>query len=157
MFRFLHAADVHLDSPLVGLDRYESAPVNAVRSATRRAFENLVRLAIDEHVAFVLLAGDLYDGDWKDYRTGLFFVKQMVKLREAQISVFVVAGNHDAASRLTKNLRPPDNVHFFSTKRPETRFIKKFDVAVHGCGYATSEVTADLAAVYPAGTEIRST
>ena len=45
MFRFLHAADVHLDSPLVGLDRYESAPVTAVRSATRRAFENLVRLA----------------------------------------------------------------------------------------------------------------
>ena len=83
MFRFLHAADVHLDSPLIGLDRYESAPVTAVRSATRRAFENLVRLAIDEHVAFVLLAGDLYDGDWKDYRTGLFFVKQMVKLREA--------------------------------------------------------------------------
>ena len=150
MFRFLHAADVHLDSPLVGLDRYESAPVNAVRSATRRAFENLVRLAIDEHVAFVLLAGDLYDGDWKDYRTGLFFVKQMVKLREAQISVFVVAGNHDAASRLTKNLRPPDNVHFFSTKKPETRFIKKFDVAVHGCGYATREITVDLAAVYPA-------
>ena len=74
----------------------------------------------------------------------------MVKLREAKISVFVVAGNHDAASRLTKNLRPPENVHFFSTKRPETRFIKEFDVAVHGCGYATREITEDLAAVYPA-------
>ena len=87
MFRFLHAADIHLDSPLVGLDRYESAPVDAVRSATRRAFENLVRVAIDEEVAFVLLAGDLYDGDWKDYRTGLFFVEQMGKLREARIPV----------------------------------------------------------------------
>lgn len=54
MFRFLHAADVHLDSPLIGLDRYESAPVDAVRGATRRAFENLVRVAIDEEVAFVL-------------------------------------------------------------------------------------------------------
>ena len=74
MFRFLHAADVHLDSPLVGLARYESAPVETVRGATRRAFENLVRVAIDEEVAFVLLAGDLYDGNWKDYRTGLFFV-----------------------------------------------------------------------------------
>jgi exonuclease SbcD len=106
MFRFLHAADVHLDSPLVGLDRYESAPVEAVRGATRRAFENLVRLAIDEEVAFVLLAGDLYDGDWKDYRTGLFFVEQMAQLREAGIPVFVIAGNHDAASQLTKNLSP---------------------------------------------------
>ena len=150
MFRFLHAADVHLDSPLVGLDRYESAPVHAVRSATRRAFENLVALAIGEEVAFVLLAGDLYDGDWKDYRTGLFFVEQMAKLREAQIPVFVVAGNHDAASQLTKNLRPPDNVHFFSTRKPETRFVEALDVAIHGQGYATREITADLAAAYPA-------
>lgn len=150
MFRFLHAADVHVDSPLVGLDRYESAPVHAVRNATRRAFENLVGLAIDEEVAFVLLAGDLYDGDWKDYRTGLFFGEQMVRLREAQIPVFVVAGNHDAASQLTKNLRPPDNVHFFSTKKPETHFVEAFDVAVHGQGFATREVTADLTREYPA-------
>lgn len=150
MFRFVHAADVHLDSPLVGLDRYESAPAHVVRSATRRAFENLVGLAIGEEVAFVLLAGDLYDGDWKDYRTGLFFVDQMAKLGEALIPVFVVAGNHDAASQLTKNLRPPDNVHFFSTRKPETRFVEALDVAIHGQGYATREITADLAAAYPA-------
>ena len=150
MFRFLHAADVHLDSPLVGLDRYESAPVEAVRGATRRAFENLVGLAIDEEVAFVLLAGDLYDGDWKDYRTGLFFVDQMARLREAQIPVFVVAGNHDAASNITKYLRPPDNVHLFSSKRPETRILESLNVAVHGQGYANREITVDLAAAYPA-------
>jgi len=149
MFRFLHAADIHLDSPLVGLDRYESAPVAAARGATRHAFENLVRLAIDEEVAFVVLAGDLYDGDWKDYRTGLFFVEQMAKLREAEIPVFVVAGNHDAASQLTKNLRPPDNVHFFSTKKPETRLFEAFDVAIHGQGFASRAVTEDLAAAYP--------
>lgn len=149
MFRFLHAADVHLDSPLVGLDRYESAPIAAARGATRHAFENLVRLAIDEEVAFVVLAGDLYDGDWKDYRTGLFFVEQMAKLREAEIPVFVVAGNHDAASQLTKNLRPPDNVHFFSTKKPETRLVEAFDVAIHGQGFVSRAVTEDLAAAYP--------
>lgn len=149
MFRFLHAADIHLDSPLVGLDRYESAPVAAARGATRYAFENLVRLAINEEVAFVVLAGDLYDGDWKDYRTGLFFVDQMAKLREAEIPVFIVAGNHDAASQLTKNLRPPDNVHFFSTKKPETRLVEAFDVAIHGQGFASRAVTEDLAAAYP--------
>ncbi|HQP88033.1 MAG TPA: DNA repair exonuclease [Thermoanaerobaculia bacterium] len=149
MFRFLHAADIHLDSPLVGLDRYESAPVDAARGATRRAFENLVRLAIEEEVAFVVLAGDLYDGDWKDYRTGLFFVDQTARLREAGIQVFVVAGNHDAASQLTKNLRPPDNVHFFSTKKPETRLVEAFDVAIHGQGFSSRAVTEDLAAGYP--------
>jgi len=149
MFRFLHAADIHLDSPMVGLDRYESAPVAAARGATRHAFENLVRLAIDEEVAFVVLAGDLYDGDWKDYRTGLFFVDQMAKLREAEIPVFVVAGNHDAASQITKNLRPPENVHFFSTKKLETRLLEAFDVAIHGQGFASRAVTEDLAAAYP--------
>ena len=149
MFRFLHAADVHLDSPLVGLARYESAPVETVRGATRRAFENLVSVAIDEEVTFVLLAGDLYDGNWKDYRTGLFFVGQMAKLSDARIPVFVVAGNHDAASQLTKNLRPPDNVHFFSTKKPETRLLEAFDVAIHGQGFASREVTENLAAAYP--------
>ena len=149
MFRFLHAADVHLDSPLIGLDRYESAPVGAARGATRRALENLVRVAIDEGVAFVLLAGDLYDGDWKDYRTGLFFIDQMTKLREAKIPVFIVAGNHDAASQLTKNLRPPDNVHFFPTKKPTTLLIEAFDVAIHGQGFASRAISEDLAAAYP--------
>ena len=149
MFRFLHAADIHLDSPLVGLDRYESAPVEAVRSATRHAFENLVRVAIDEDLAFVLLAGDLYDGDWKDYRTGLFFVDQMTKLREADIPVYVISGNHDAASQLTRNLRPPDNVHFLSNRRPETHYVEAFDVAIHGQGFATQAVTKDLATAYP--------
>jgi DNA repair exonuclease SbcCD nuclease subunit len=64
MFRFLHAADIHLDSPLKGLERYDGAPIEEIRGASRRALENLVRLAIDEEVAFVLITGDLYDGDW---------------------------------------------------------------------------------------------
>ena len=75
--KFLHAADIHLDSPLRGLDRYEGAPVDEIRGATRRALENLVSLAIEEDVDFVVLAGDLFDGDWPDFNTGLFFVRQM--------------------------------------------------------------------------------
>lgn len=71
--KFIHAADIRLDSALRGLERYEGAPVEEIRSATRRAFDNLIELAVDEQVAFVLLVGDLYDGDWKDYNTGLYF------------------------------------------------------------------------------------
>jgi DNA repair exonuclease SbcCD nuclease subunit len=71
--RFLHAADVHLDSPLRGLDEYEGAPVQAIRGATRKAFAALVQLALADHVDFLILAGDLYDGDWPDYSTGQFF------------------------------------------------------------------------------------
>ncbi len=105
MFKFLHAADIHLDSPFVGLERYEGAPVEQMRQATRRALANLVQLALDEQVRFVLIAGDLYDRDWRDYGTGLFFVNQMTRLRQANIRVFAIAGNHDAANKMTKTLR----------------------------------------------------
>jgi len=81
MFKFIHAADIHLDSPLKGLSRYESVPEEALRGACRRAFENLVDLAINERVAFVLLAGDLYDGDWRDYSTGIYLSQQIGRLR----------------------------------------------------------------------------
>ena len=63
MFKFIHAADIHLDSPLKGLEVYQDAPVDQIRGAVRRAFDNLVDLAIQEESAFVLLAGDLFDGD----------------------------------------------------------------------------------------------
>jgi DNA repair exonuclease SbcCD nuclease subunit len=120
MFTFLHAADVHLDSPLRGLDRYEGAPVEEIRGASRRAFEKLIEYAIRERVAFVVLAGDLYDGEWKDFDTGLFFVEQMSRLRKAGIPVFGVLGNHDAASKITRSLPLPANVHIFSSNAPGT-------------------------------------
>src|SRR4051794_15221184 len=114
MFKFLHAADIHLDSALKDLDRYEGAPAVEIRCASRRALENLVRLALDERVAFVLIAGDLYDGDWPDYHTGLFFAAEMAKLREAGIPVYLIQGNHDAANRMTRQLRLPERVIFLS-------------------------------------------
>ncbi|MEA3302248.1 MAG: DNA repair exonuclease [Pseudomonadota bacterium] len=149
--KFLHAADIHLDSALRGLERYEGAPVEEIRSATRRAFENLVQLAIDEQVAFVLLAGDLYDGDWRDYNTGLYFVGQMQRLHAASIPVFIVAGNHDAASQITKSLRLPDNVTLFSTRKPESFILEGPGVAIHGQGFSTRAVTEDLSLGYPQG------
>ena len=149
MFRFLHAADIHLDSPLRGLERYEGAPVEELRGATRRAFTNLVELAVEESVAFVLLAGDLYDGDWRDYNTGLFFTAQMARLKQAGIAVFVIAGNHDAASKLTRRLRPPDNVHLFATDAAESRAIESLGVMVHGQGFAQAAVREDRSLAYP--------
>jgi len=149
--KFIHAADIHLDSPLHGLERYEGAPVEEIRSATRRAFDNLIELAIDEEVAFVLLVGDLYDGDWKDYNTGLYFVERMGRLREAGIRVFIVAGNHDAASQITKHLRLPDNVTMFSTRTPERVVLDDLNVAIVGQGFATRAVTDDLSQAYPPG------
>jgi DNA repair exonuclease SbcCD nuclease subunit len=147
--KFIHAADVHLDSPLRGLERYEGAPVEEIRSATRRAFDNLIELAIEEEVSCVLLAGDLYDGDWKDYNTGLFFVDRMRRLESAGIRVFLVAGNHDAASQITRQLRLPENVTRFSDKSPETVVLEELGLAVHGQSFANREVREDLSDAYP--------
>ena len=150
MFKFLHAADIHLDSPLRGIARYEGMPVDDIRLATRRAFDNLVRLAIDERVRFVLLAGDLYDGDWKDTSTGMFLVSRMARLREAGIPVFLVAGNHDAENRMTKSLRLPENVSFLSARQPETKPLPEGDVVIHGQSFSNQSVFDNLAANYPA-------
>jgi DNA repair protein SbcD/Mre11 len=150
MFKFLHAADVHLDSPLRGLDRYEGCPSDEIRGATRRALENLVRLAIVEKVAFVLIAGDVYDGDWKDHNTGLWFVKRLAELRDSGIKVFLIRGNHDAKNRMTRDLRLPDNVTSLDVNQPQTCHLDHFPVAIHGQGFASQAVTEDLAANYPA-------
>lgn len=150
MFQFIHAADIHLDSPLRGLSSFDDAPVDQIRTATRRAFENLVDLAIRESVAFVVIAGDLWDGDWPDAGPGLFFIKQAKRLRQAGIPVYVVKGNHDAENTLTRELRYPDNVHLFGHLRPETVRLKSLNVAIHGQSFREANITGDLAAVYPA-------
>ena len=147
--KFIHAADIHLDSPLIGLQKYDGAPVEEIRVASRRAFQNLVELAVSEKAYFILIAGDLYDGDWKDYNTGLFLSSQMSRLREEGIKVFIIAGNHDAASQITKHLRMPDNVKNLSVKSTETVILDELGVAIHGRGYYARAIIEDLVAGYP--------
>ncbi len=149
MPKFIHAADLHLDSPLRGLSRYDGAPEDELRLATREALKNLVRLAEDEKVDFVLIAGDVYDGDWKDYNTGLFFASQMSRLRALNIPVVMIKGNHDAESQITKNLTLPENVTLLSHKKPESKVFEQFNVAIHGQSFETRVVTEDLSVRYP--------
>jgi exonuclease SbcD len=149
LIKFLHVADIHLDSPLQGLETYAEAPVDDIRGATRRAFVRLVDLAVAEEIDFLIIAGDLYDGAWKDYNTGLFFVAQMGRLQRAGIKVFLVAGNHDAESRITRNLSLPGNVHSFSSRKPESVYLDELGVILHGQSYARREVRENLALDYP--------
>ena len=153
MFNFIHAADIHLDSPLRGVEVHEESARDEIRGATRRAFDNLVDLALRERSAFILLAGDLFDGDWRDFNTGLYFARHMARLREAGIDVFIVSGNHDAVSHVSKALHLPENVHVFSTRRPETHRLETVQAAIHGQGYATRAVSEDLSRNYPAPME----
>lgn len=148
-FRFLHAADVHLDSPLRGLARYDEAPVDRLRAATRHAFERLVTLAIEQEVELVVLAGDLYDGDWRNYETGLFFVRQMQRLADRDIPVVVLHGNHDAQSRITKRLTLPGNVHVLPAVRPGSIGFESLGAVVHGQSFAKQKVEENLVPSYP--------
>ncbi len=149
MFTFLHAADIHLDSPLRGIERYEQAPVERLRGATRRALENLVDLALRERVGLVLIAGDLYDDDWDDFRTGLFFAAQMARLDAAGIPTVIVAGNHDAANRMTRRLPLPRSVTLLLPGQPQTVRIEACQAAIHGQSFGERATRENLAAAYP--------
>ncbi|WP_244807612.1 metallophosphoesterase family protein [Caballeronia zhejiangensis] len=148
--RFIHAADIHLDSPLHGLSAYADAPADMLRNATREAFSKLVSVAVDEQVDFMVIAGDLYDGTWRDHNTGIFFCREMGRLRRAGIPVYVLFGNHDAESEMTSQLQLPDNVHIFSTRKPQTFLIEDLKVALHGHSFKEKAVTTNLVTAYPA-------
>ncbi len=148
-FSFIHAADIHLDSPLSGLSAYEGAPVELLRNAPRAAFSNLIDEAIREHVDFMVIAGDLYDGAWKDFNTGLFFAREMGRLKREEIPVFIAHGNHDAESELTKQLTLPDNVTVFLARKAETHSLEKLGVALHGQSFRAIKTEENLAVDYP--------
>jgi DNA repair exonuclease SbcCD nuclease subunit len=144
--KFLHAADIHLDSPMAGLQARAAPLSDELRRCTRQAFSNLVDLAIEEDVAFLLIAGDLYDGDWKDFSTGLFFTAEMQRLGRP---CFLLRGNHDFESAITKRLKLPENVREFSARKAETIIRRDLGVALHGQSFAEREVPQDLSADYP--------
>ncbi|TFH42733.1 MAG: DNA repair exonuclease, partial [Lysobacterales bacterium] len=148
-FRFLHAADIHLDSPLKGLAGHEGRAAERIRTATREAFDQLVGFAIEEQVAFLVVAGDLYDGDWRDYKTGLFFAAQMGRLNKAGIPVYLLYGNHDAESQITRRLVLPENVNVFGSRKPVTFKLDELNVALHGQSFRERDVSDNLALTYP--------
>lgn len=148
--KLVHAADLHIDSPLRGLPSYDGAPVERVRGATRRALSNLVQLCLDERAALLVLAGDIFDGEWKDFNTGLFFVRELNRLRDVGTRVFVVRGNHDAASEVTRALTLPEHVHEFAHERAETVVVEELGVALHGLSFAQRKMPDSLVPLYPA-------
>jgi len=148
-FQFLHCADLHIDSPLRGLESDPDAPVDRIRRATREAFTNLVDFAIEHGVAFVLAAGDLYDGDWQDWRTGRFLVDQVRRLGEAGIPFLTIAGNHDADSVITRRLTLPAPAFTFPSRAPGTWRSEALGVCVHGQGFATRAMMDNLVPGYP--------
>jgi DNA repair exonuclease SbcCD nuclease subunit len=125
-------------------------PADDIRIATRTALNNLIDAAIEERVAFIVIAGDIYDGDWQHFGTGLFFCAAMGRLEKAGIDVFLLFGNHDAESVQTKKLPLPKNVRTFGTEKPTTFIHEATATALHGWSYKIKDTRANLAASYPA-------
>ncbi len=148
-FTFIHAADLHLGSPLTGLSMRDETVAKRFAAASREAFTALVTQAIEQDVAFVLIAGDVYDGDWKDTSIGLFFNREVARLDRAGIPVLLIKGNHDAESEVTKAISLPNNVREFSSRKAETHFLEEWKVAVHGRSFSDRVVTENMALTYP--------
>jgi exonuclease SbcD len=148
-FSFIHAADLHIDSPLAALGRKNAEAAAFFAQAGRRAVQALVDEAIESKAAFLIIAGDLFDGDWADVSTGLFFMRELVKLERANIPVFMLRGNHDAASRMSKALTWPGNVTEFSTRKAESVEVEHLRTVLHGRGFPDRSVEQGFVAGYP--------
>ena len=148
-FKFLHAADMHLDSPLLGLAGKSADYAQRIHRASREAFEALVAYAIGERCQFVLFAGDVFDGELRNFETGLFFVEQMRVLHEAGIKVFILLGNHDAENRFAGKLAFSQNVHIFASRQAETLVLEELGVAIHGRSFPQRDVLDNIARAYP--------
>jgi DNA repair protein SbcD/Mre11 len=147
-FTFLHAADLHLGSPFTGLALRDETLAQRFAKASRDAFSNLISRAIEERVSFVVIAGDIYDGEWKDTSIGLFFNREVARLDRSGIRVFVLKGNHDAESVVTRAISLPGNVFQFPTK-PKTVRIEELEVALHGRSFSDRAMTENIVLDYP--------
>ena len=144
---FLHAADLHIDSPLRGLENTLSPEAaTRIRGASRKALVKLVDLAISRTVTFVVLAGDVLDGG-AALESAMFLGRELERLRVAGIPVFVALGNHDYAGLVPGHFADLPGVHTFSRERAETKEIE--GVALHGRSYAVRDVVENLSLTYP--------
>lgn len=146
-FRFVHAADIHLDSPLRSLAMRDADLAAMIGNATRQAFKHIIKLCLDERVDALLLSGDLYDGEQTSMKTARFLAEQVRRLHEAGIRVFVIRGNHDALSKITKELTFPEEIKIFGG-RAEAVTIERgkgdFPVAIHGISFAQPHAPESL-------------
>ncbi len=147
-FQFIHAADLHIDSPLAALRTKDPAVASTFAAAGRKAVERLIAETIDSGAKFLLISGDVFDGDWRDVSTGLFFARELGKLDRAGVKTFLIRGNHDAENRMSRSLSYPASVHVFDARRSQTQLIEDLRVAVHGRSFAEREAPPDFLSSY---------
>lgn len=147
MFRFIHTADVHLDSPLLSLALKDPEAADLVANATRQSFSRTIDLCLEEKVDALLIAGDLYDGALKSMKTAAFVTREFRRLGDAGTRVFMIRGNHDAESRITKHLALPEGVHLFSGRADAVQ-IEGREIVISGVSFAKPHAPESLLPKY---------
>ena len=147
--KFIHCADLHLDSPFVGL-KLPRRLHELARQSTFSSFTRIVNKAIEEEVDFLVIAGDLYDGEDRSIRAQIYFRNEMEKLAGKGIPVFIVHGNHDHLSGNWTKLKWPDNVFVFPGDVKMIPHCTKDGVRVHlyGFSYAKRHVRERMISHY---------
>jgi DNA repair exonuclease SbcCD nuclease subunit len=149
-FRFVHTADIHLDSPLRSLALRDPALALRVQGATREAFRGIIDLCLKERVDALLIAGDLYDGAQTSMKTARFLAAELARLEAAGIATCLIRGNHDAASVITRELVLPPGVTVFGPGGGTRRFAAgALDVAVQGMSFADRQAPANPLPRFP--------
>ncbi|MBY3386532.1 metallophosphoesterase family protein [Rhizobium laguerreae] len=147
VYRFLHTADVHLDSPLRTLALRNPELSDLIGLATRRSFVRIIDLCLDEQVDALVIAGDLYDGEQTSMKTARFLAEQLGRLHQAGIRAFIIRGNHDALSKITAELVLPDTVKVFGAVAEAVAIDRApghFPVAIHGLSFAKPQAPESL-------------
>ncbi len=149
--RFVHAADLHLDSPFRGI-RSEAPEyvADTLRRATFDAYENIIDLCLREQADALLVAGDIYDGADRSLRAQLKFVDGLNRLDAAGIRSFVCHGNHDPLDGWEARLDlPPGCVRFGPEATCEPVFPDAPErAAVYGISYPRREVRENLVPLF---------
>lgn len=146
---FIHGADLHLDSPMTGLSHLPKKIFERIKESTFTALRTLIDAAIEHKVDFVILAGDLFDEEDRSVRAQTRLRKEMLRLRQHQIKVFIVYGNHDHLNGSWIHLDLPENVHVFK-EEVEMKVFRKENTSVHlyGFSYPVRHVTENMTEHY---------
>lgn len=157
-FRFIHAADLHLDSPFRGMSHVPELVRERLRESTFSALRELVRLAITEDVDFVVLSGDIYDAADRSLRAQLRLQRSLQELSQQGIGVFILHGNHDPDSGMQAQLKWPDSVVVFGSAQVEAypAYRRRSDglqeeqpvAIVSGISYANQALNENVALQY---------
>lgn len=150
-FSFVHAADLHLDSPFTGLTATTPDLARRLQSATFDAFDRIVSLCIERRARFLLVAGDVYDGADRSLRAQLRFRDGLARLASEGIGSFVAHGNHDALDGWSSAIEWPDGTTIFGAalSTVPVRHDGAPVATVSGISYPSRHEQRNLAELFP--------